>query len=333
MSEITCSIIVPMYNEEDVIEETYKRLKKVMDPYGDSYELIFVNDGSRDRSAEIVYGLALQDPCIRLLDFSRNFGHQAAVSAGLDYAAGRAVVIIDADLQDPPEVIPQMLDLWREGFEVVYGKRIKRQGETAFKKVTAYLYYRILRWMTNAEMPTDTGDFRLIDRKVCDVMKSLSEKNRFLRGLVHWVGFKQTAVEYVRDERWAGETKYPLKKMLKFAADGIVSFTYKPLKLATYLGFLLSLSGFIYLLVVLYQRLFTDITQPGWASLIGINLVFNGITLFILGIVGAYIGRIYDEVKGRPLYIVRQTTGFDSAERAMHRFKGQAVEREEKRPY
>ena len=333
MAEITCSVIVPMYNEEDVIEETYKRLKMVMDALGESYELLFINDGSRDRSADIVFAIALQDPCVRLLDFSRNFGHQAAVSAGLDHAAGHAVVIIDADLQDPPEVIPQMLVLWRQGFEVVYGNRIKRQGETAFKKVTAYLYYRILRWMTNAEMPMDTGDFRLIDRKVCDVMKGLHERNRFLRGLVHWVGFKQTAVEYVRDERWAGETKYPLKKMLKFAADGIVSFTYKPLKLATYLGFLLSLSGFIYLLVVLYQRLFTDITQPGWASLIGINLVFNGITLFILGIVGAYIGRIYDEVKGRPLYIVRQYAGFDEAENAAHRNLVYAREREEKQLY
>ncbi len=300
-----------MYNEEAVIAETYKRLSQVLKGTGESYELLFVNDGSRDRSVEIVKELAQADANIRLIDFSRNFGHQAAVSAGMDYAAGQAVVIIDADLQDPPEVIPRMLEKWREGFDVVYGKRIKRQGETRFKKVSAYLFYRILRWMTNEDIPADTGDFRLIDHKVCSVMNSLSEKNRFLRGLVNWVGFKQTAVEYIRDERWAGETKYPLKKMLKFAADGITSFTYKPLKLASYLGFVLSISGFIYLLYVLYERLFTDKTETGWTSIIGINLVFNGIILIILGIVGEYIGRIYEEVKNRPLYIVREEIGFD----------------------
>ncbi len=310
--DITCTVVVPMYNEEAVIEETYKRLSSVIKGTGETYELLFVNDGSRDRSADIIRDLAKNDGNIRLLDFSRNFGHQAAVSAGMDYATGQAIVIIDADLQDPPEVIPLMLEKWREGFEVVYGKRIKRQGETIFKKVTAYLFYRILRWMTNEDIPADTGDFRLIDQKVCSVMKRLSEKNRFLRGLVNWVGFKQTAVEYIRDERWAGETKYPFKKMLKFAADGITSFTYKPLKLATYLGFVLSVSGFIYLLYVLYERLFTDKTAAGWTSIIGINLIFNGIILIILGIIGEYIGRIYEEVKNRPLYIVREEIGFIS---------------------
>jgi glycosyltransferase involved in cell wall biosynthesis len=311
MGNVVCSIIVPMYNEESVIEETCKRLKKVMDGTGVSYELLFVNDGSRDRSADIIRNIAAGEKKVKLVDFSRNFGHQAAVSAGLDYAAGQAVVIIDADLQDPPEVIPQMLEKWREGYEVVYGKRIKRKGETVFKKATAFLFYRFLRLMTNENIPTDTGDFRLIDRKVCDVMKRLNEKNRFLRGLVNWVGFRQTAVEYVRDERWAGETKYPLKKMLKFAADGIISFTYKPLKLATYLGFLLSAGGFVYLVYVLYQRIFLNSTAWGWASIIGINLIFNGITLIILGIIGEYVGRIYEEVKGRPLYIVREEVGFE----------------------
>jgi len=303
-----------MYNEEEVIEETYHRLKKVMDQTGESYELLFVNDGSRDRSASIIAELAKHDDNIRLIDFSRNFGHQIAVTAGLDYAQGQAIVIIDADLQDPPEVIPQMLAKWREGYEVVYGKRLKRQGETAFKKLTAYLFYRILNILTNENIPKDTGDFRLIDRKVCDAMKHLHEKNRFLRGMISWVGFNQTAVEYVRDERWAGETKYPLKKMLKFAADGIFSFTYKPLKLATYIGFLLSTTGFLYLLYVLYQRLFTTNTQSGWASIIAVNLVFNGITLIILGIIGEYVGRIYEEVKGRPLYIVKEVVGFKKNE-------------------
>ncbi|HHY81747.1 MAG TPA: glycosyltransferase family 2 protein [Clostridiales bacterium] len=314
MSSIVCSIVIPMYNEEEVIEETYHRLKKVMDQTGESYELLFVNDGSRDRSASIIAELAKHDDNIRLIDFSRNFGHQIAVTAGLDYAQGQAIVIIDADLQDPPEVIPQMLAKWREGYEVVYGKRLKRQGETAFKKLTAYLFYRILNILTNENIPKDTGDFRLIDRKVCDAMKHLHEKNRFLRGMISWVGFNQTAVEYVRDERWAGETKYPLKKMLKFAADGIFSFTYKPLKLATYIGFLLSTTGFLYLLYVLYQRLFTTNTQSGWASIIAVNLVFNGITLIILGIIGEYVGRIYEEVKGRPLYIVKEVVGFKKNE-------------------
>ena len=310
MSSVVCSIVVPMYNEEAVIEETYHRLKKVMDQTGESYELVFVNDGSRDRSASIIAELAKNDSCIRLIDFSRNFGHQIAVTAGLDYAQGQAIVIIDADLQDPPEVIPLMMEKWRQGYEVVYGKRLKRQGETFFKKFTAYAFYRILNLLTNDSIPKDTGDFRLIDRKVCDAIKNLNEKNRFLRGMISWVGFNQTAVEYVRDERWAGETKYPLKKMLKFAADGIFSFTYKPLKLATYIGFLLSTSGFIYLIYVLYQKLFTQSTQSGWASIIAVNLVFNGITLIILGIIGEYVGRIYEEVKGRPLYIVKEVVGF-----------------------
>ncbi|HCS74893.1 MAG TPA: glycosyltransferase [Clostridiales bacterium] len=315
MSDTVCSIIVPMYNEEDVIEETYQRLKKVMDQTGESYELLFVNDGSKDRSAQIISELARIDESIRLIDFSRNFGHQIAVTAGLDYVQGQAIVIIDADLQDPPEVIPRMLEKWREGYDVVYGKRLKRQGETVFKKASAHIYYRVLGALTDGNIPKDTGDFRLIDRKVCEAVKKLPEKNRFLRGMVNWVGFNQTAVEYVRDERWAGETKYPLRKMLKFAADGIFSFTYKPLKLATYIGLLLSAVGFIYLLYVLYQKLFTNTAQTGWASIMAVILVFHGITLVILGIIGEYIGRIYEEVKGRPLYIVKETIGFKQHEK------------------
>lgn len=314
MSEIVCSIVIPMYNEEEVIKETYNRLKEVMDQSSESYELLFVNDGSKDRSAQIIAELARTDKNIRLIDFSRNFGHQIAVTAGMDYARGQAVVIIDADLQDPPEVIPRMLEKWREGYDVVYGKRLKRQGETFFKKFTAYLFYRILGALTDDNIPKDTGDFRLIDRKVCDAMKKLNEKNRFLRGMINWIGFKQTAVEYIREERWAGETKYPLKKMLKLATDGIFSFSYKPLKLATYIGFLLSASGFFYLLYVLYQRLFTLNTQTGWASIIAVNLIFNGITLVILGILGEYVGRIYEEVKGRPLYIVKEVIGLEEDE-------------------
>lgn len=309
---VVCSVVIPMYNEEAVIGETYKRLKKVMEGLGQAYELIFINDGSRDRSAHLVYELSHTDSTIRLLDFSRNFGHQAAVMAGLEYASGAYVVIIDADLQDPPEVIPEMIQKWKEGYEVVYGKRLKRKGDTPFKKATAFLFYRFLRAMTNNDIPMDTGDFRLIDRKVCDVMKNLQEKNKYIRGLVSWIGFRQIPVEYNREERWAGKSKYPLKKMLRFAMDAITSFSYKPLKLATYLGFLLSLSGFIYLLVVIYQRLFTHTTISGWTSIVVINLFFNGIVLIILGIIGEYIGRIYEEAKNRPSYIIREKIGFSS---------------------
>jgi polyisoprenyl-phosphate glycosyltransferase len=303
------SIIVPMYNEEEVIEETYKRLKEVMDGTGEAYELVFVNDGSKDRTVEIMGRICQADANVRLLDFSRNFGHQIAITAGMDYAAGRAIVVIDADLQDPPTVILSMIEKWKQGYDVVYGKRLKRKGETFFKKVTAKYFYRLLRSMTNVDIPVDTGDFRLIDRKVADVLRGLKEKNRFVRGLVSWVGFRQTSVEYVREERWAGETKYPLKKMLRFAMDGITSFSHKPLRLATYLGFGISGLSFIYLLIVLYQALFTDTTQTGWASTVAINLFFNGIMLILLGIIGEYIGRIYDESKDRPLYIVQEVKG------------------------
>jgi len=307
------SIIVPMYNEEEVIEETYRRLREVMERSGEGYELVFVNDGSRDRTVEIVEGLCRKDPNVRFINFSRNFGHQIAITAGMDYAQGQAIVVIDADLQDPPEVILQMIAKWKEGYDVVFGRRLKRKGETPFKKLTALMFYRLLRSMTNVEIPVDTGDFRLIDRKVADVLKGLKEKNRFVRGLVSWVGFRQTSVEYVREERWAGETKYPLRKMLRFAMDGITSFSHKPLRLATYIGFTLSGVSFLYLLVVLFQALFTNTTQPGWASIVAINLFFNGIMLVLLGIIGEYIGRIYDESKNRPLYIVREVKGFESA--------------------
>lgn len=313
-SQVIYSIVVPVFNEELVVEESYKRLKQVMDTAKEGYELIFVNDGSKDKTAEILRKICKTDQHVKLVDFSRNFGHQTAITAGMDNASGQAVVVIDADLQDPPEVILQMIDKWKQGYEVVYGKRLKRKGETLFKKWTAAAFYRLLSSMTTVEIPVDTGDFRLIDRKVCDVMKSLTEKNRYVRGLVSWVGFRQAAVEYVREERWAGETKYPLKKMLKFAADGITSFSYKPLKLATYIGFVISALSFLYLLVVVFQRLFLQGTAPGWASIVAVNLFFNGIILIILGMIGEYIGRIYDESKNRPLYIIRDKVGFDDGQ-------------------
>ncbi|AXI28994.1 MULTISPECIES: glycosyltransferase family 2 protein [Priestia] len=305
-SIVKYSIVVPVYNEEEVIHETYRRLTEVMRSTKEAYELLFVNDGSRDRTAEIIKEYSEQDPAVVLLDFARNFGHQIAITAGMDYARGEAVVVIDADLQDPPELILEMIEKWKQGFDVVYAKRTKRKGETYFKKQTAAMFYRFLRAMTDIDIPLDTGDFRLLDRKVCNQMNSIQEKNRFVRGLVSWVGFKQIAVEYERDERLAGESKYPLKKMLKLSMDGITSFSYKPLKLASYAGVTLSGIGFIYLFVVLYLKLFTDSTITGWSSLIVIQLFFSGIILIILGMIGEYIGRIYDETKNRPLYIVRE---------------------------
>lgn len=310
-SSIRYSIVIPMYNEEEVIQETYRRLKRVMSVAGETYELIFVNDGSQDRCAEIIREYSEWDETIRLIDFSRNFGHQIAITAGMDYASGDAIVLIDADLQDPPELILKMITKWKEGYEVVYAQRTKRNGESWFKKWSAATFYRILRASTDISIPVDTGDFRLLDRKVCNEMKRLPENNRFVRGLVSWVGFKQVAIEYERDERLAGETKYPFKRMIKLCLDGITSFSYKPLKLAGYMGLLLSGGGFIFLLYVLYLVLFTNATIKGWSSVVSIMLIFNGFILIMLGVLGEYVGRIYEETKGRPLYIVRESYGFE----------------------
>ncbi|NLC67193.1 MAG: glycosyltransferase family 2 protein [Clostridiaceae bacterium] len=308
------SVVVPVYNEELVVNETYRRLKNVMESTGEPYEIIFVNDGSRDGTREIVTGLCRQDKNVKLIDLSRNFGHQLAITAGMDNASGQAVIVIDADLQDPPEVIIDMIKKWKEGYDVVYGKRIKRKGETFFKRFTAKLFYRLLKGIADVDVPQDVGDFRLIDRKVCDALKLLPERNRYVRGLISWLGFRQTGVEFVRDERFAGESKYPLKKMIKFAMDAITSFSYRPVKIATYVGTVISAASFIYLIVVVIQKLFTRTTVPGWASIVAINLFFNGIILIMLGIIGEYIGRIYDESKRRPLYIIREKIGFKDEE-------------------
>jgi dolichol-phosphate mannosyltransferase len=307
----TYSVIVPAYNEQEVIVESYNRLTKVMQGMDGSYELVFINDGSRDNTAQIIAGICEKDKHVRLINFSRNFGHMPAITAGMEHAKGEAIIVIDADLQDPPEVLPQMAAKWREGYDVVYGKRSMRKGETFFKKLTAKWFYRIINALSSVELPMDTGEFRLIDRKVCDAVNKLQEKNRYMRGLVSWVGFKQVAVEYIREERFAGETKYPLKKMIAFAMDAITSFSYKPLKLATSLGFIISFLGFVYTLVVIYQRLFTDSTVTGWSSTVGIILFTQGIVLVILGMMGEYIGRIYDEIKNRPTYIIREIIGED----------------------
>ncbi|HHU90615.1 MAG TPA: glycosyltransferase family 2 protein [Clostridiaceae bacterium] len=320
MEKILCSVIVPMYNEEEVITETYTRLTKVMDGIGENYEIIFINDGSRDNTGAIIREFCKNNKRIKMIDFARNFGHQIAITAGMDYAAGECMVIIDGDLQDPPELIPDMIKIWRDGYDVVYGKRKSRQGETFFKKITAKAYYRILRGLTNVDIPVDTGDFRLIDRKVSEALKQLPERSRYVRGLMSWVGFKQTAIEFERSERFAGETKYPLKKMLKLAMDGIMSFSYKPLKLASYIGAILSGISFLYLIIVVIQKLFfPETSQSGWTSLIAVSLFFNGIILLMLGIIGEYIGRIYEEAKGRPLYIISELKNME--ERIGPRYK------------
>lgn len=263
-ADIRYSIVIPVYNEEAVISQTYQRLKQVMDLTKDPYELIFVNDGSCDHTTAMIKGFREQDDAVKLITFSRNFGHQIAITAGMDYALGAAVVVIDADLQDPPELILTMIAKWKEGFDVVYAKRTKRKGETFFKKQTARLFYRILSASTDLDIPTDTGDFRLLDRRVCEELKRLPEKNRYVRGLVSWVGFKQIAVEYERDERLAGETKYPLKKMIKLSMDGLTSFSYKPIKMTTYAGSVIITSGLTYLVALLLFKVFSKSVIAGW---------------------------------------------------------------------
>jgi len=300
------SVVIPAYNEQEVIKATYDRLTKVMTDMGESYELIFINDGSKDTTAELIAGFCKNDSSVRLINFTRNFGHMSAISAGMENARGQAIFVIDADLQDPPEVFPEMAAKWKEGYHVVYGKRTKRKGESVFKKLTAKIFYRFLRRMTSVDLPPDTGEFRLIDRKVCDAVNSLPEKSRYIRGLVSWVGFKQIPVEYVREERFAGVTKYPFRKMLTFAMDAVTSFSHKPLKLATMMGLSISFFSFLYILYVIYQRYFTDRTVDGWASTIAAILFTQGIVLMILGLMGEYIGRIYKELQNRPNYIIQE---------------------------
>ena len=302
--------VVPLYNEEAVIEETNRRLTAVMNSLGKTYEIIYINDGSRDRTGSLARAICAADPRIKLITFSRNFGHQTAITAGMDHAGGDAVIIIDADLQDPPEIIPQMIECWEEGYEVVYGRRTARTGETWFKRFTAKRYYRFLRRMTDVEIPVDVGDFRLIDARVRDALMTMPEHNRYVRGLISWLGFRQTFVDYVRAPRFAGETKYPLKKMLRLAADGIASFSYKPLKMGIGLGVLLSAFSFLFLLFVFISRLFNLIVmEPGYASIMCVILFFFGVMLIMLGIIGEYIARIFEEVKGRPLYVISDRTG------------------------
>jgi len=302
---ITYSIIAPIYNEFDNLPVLYQRVKEVMGSTGEPWELILVDDGSTDGSNERIHELAAKDPAVRPVIFARNFGHQIAVTAGLDYSRGEAVVIIDADLQDPPEVILELAKKWKEGYEVVYAVRAEREGESWFKLLSASLFYRLIYRITDVKIPLDTGDFRLIDRKVVAVINKMREKHRFLRGMGAWVGFKQIGVEYKRAARHAGETKYPFNKMLKLALNAITGFSYFPLQVATYLGFISAGIGIVAIPIVVLERLTGSKAFYGQATTLIAVLFFGGVQLISLGVLGEYIGRIYDEVKGRPLYIVR----------------------------
>lgn len=299
------SIVAPIYNEKDNISELYRRISEVMNTTNANWELILVDDGSRDGSTELILELASHHSEVVPLIFARNFGHQIAVTAGLDHSQGDAAVVIDADLQDPPEVILDLIKKWQEGYEVVYAVRAERKGESWFKLVTASLFYRLIYRITNVKIPLDTGDFRLIDRKVVDVMNSMRERHRFLRGMASWVGFRQVGVNYIREPRFAGETKYPLKKMLAFAVTGITGFSYFPLQMATILGFASMGVSLIAIPVVIFERLAGSQAFLGQATTLIAVLFFGGVQLISLGIIGEYIGRIYDEVKGRPLYVLR----------------------------
>ncbi len=301
------SLVIPMYYEEEVAEDCYKRVSEVLENLKDNYEyeIIFINDGSQDRTQEILEKIAKEDKNVKVISFSRNFGHQAAVTAGLKFVTGDAIVIMDADLQDPPELIPDMLKKWEEGYEVIYGKRKSREGESAFKLFTAKAFYATINKLSDIEIPKNTGDFRLVDKKVVDVINTLPEHNKFLRGLFSWVGFKQYAYEYERKERLAGKTKYPFKKMMKLASDGIMSFSTKPLKLVGGLGIF---SVIVSILILIYSILSFALKWnnliPGWTSIMCVTTFLGGVILISLYMIGEYIARIYDEVRHRPEYII-----------------------------
>jgi len=302
------SVVIPVYNEESNVDLLYHRLQTALSPVG-KVEYLFINDGSGDQTLQKVKLLREQDPAVKYLSFSRNFGHQIAVTAGLDAAKGEAVVIIDADLQDPPEVIPQLFAKFREGYDVVYAVRSQRKGEGFLKKLTAAMFYRLLRFMTGFSMPVDVGDFRLMSRRAVMVFNRLRERHRYVRGMVSWLGFKQVGVEYVRDARHSGVTKYSVGKMVKLALDGITSFSNVPLQIAGHMGFWISGVALLYILYIIFMKVFTDRPIIGWASTMTAIFFFGGVQLITLGVIGEYVGRISDEVKQRPIYIIEDQGG------------------------
>ena len=309
------SVVLPVYNEVENLDELRSRLLAVLETCGRSFEIVLVDDGSRDGSFDRMASFAREDRRLRVVKLSRNFGHQMALTAGVDAARGRLVAVMDADLQDPPELLLEMLAKADEGFEVVYAVRKAREGEGAFKKVTAHTFYRLMRRWTNVSIPVDTGDFRLLGPKALAAFRGLRERHRFIRGLTAWVGFRQTGVSYVRPPRTRGETKYPLRKMAKFALDALTSFSYVPLQLATWLGFGVSAFSFFYIVVVLVLK-FLKINVPGWTTLMVFVLLIGGVQLMLIGVLGEYVGRVYEEIKGRPLYLVDEVVGEGEGDQA-----------------
>jgi glycosyltransferase involved in cell wall biosynthesis len=307
LKSMEISIVVPLYNEEKNIRLMHDRLVSSILKISSNFEIIYVNDGSNDNSFLELLKLSNEDERVKYINFSRNFGHQIAVTAGLDYSKGAAVVIIDGDLQDPPEVIPEMYSLYKEGFEVVYGQRLIRKGESFLKKITAKYFYRILKKITNINIPVDTGDFRLIDRKIVNDLKNMPEQNKFLRGQIAWLGYRQTSIFFERDERKFGETGYPFSKMLKFALDGITGFSDVPLQFVTKTGIFISFISFLVILYAIFSHFILERTITGWTSLIISSMFIGGVQLISVGIIGEYISRINKNVQNRPLYIVSET--------------------------
>jgi glycosyltransferase involved in cell wall biosynthesis len=308
------SVVVPCFNEEDVLRETNGRLIAVLGGISPNFEIVYVDDGSTDSTPDLLREMQLQENRIRALRFSRNFGHQVAITAGLEHARGDAVVIIDADLQDPPEVIREFFQKWLDGHDVAYGVRVEREGETAFKRATAKLFYRLISRLSDTAIPLDTGDFRLMDRSVVNALLAMPERDRFVRGMVSWLGFSQVAVPYRRAPRFAGDTKFSLFKMMRFATDGIVSFSILPLRMATWIGFAASGIALVEIAVALFDRIFTHGLVRGWTSTVIAIWFVGGVQLICLGIIGEYVGRIYGESKRRPLYVVRERMGFEATD-------------------
>jgi dolichol-phosphate mannosyltransferase len=303
------SVVIPFYNEEESLPLLYDRLNPVLSGIAVDYEIIFIDDGSSDGSLGFVRNLNLKDGRMKFISLSRNFGHQVASMAGIDHATKDAIVIMDADLQDPPELIPQLVAKWKEGFDIVYAKRKRREGEGLFKRLSAGIFYRLIKRLSRIDMPVDTGDFRLIDRKVAEDIKSMRIKNPYLRGMISWLGYKQTGVFFDREKRLKGKTKFSLTKMLKFAMDAVTLFSVTPLRLAVYLGFFIAFICSLYILDTIYQTVYLRITVPGWSSIMVAVLLLGSVQLISLGIIGEYIGRIYDEVRQRPLYFIKERGG------------------------
>lgn len=306
MSEKLLTIVIPVFNEEEVVSETVKRLMKLEENIktGWHLEFIFVDDGSRDATLEILSGVAASDRRVKVIALSRNFGHQIALTAGIDLSKGDYVAVIDADLQDPPELIIEMLEIAETGYDVVYGKRISRRGESWLKKLSAYLFYRFINFMSDTDLPRDTGDFRVMSRRVVDGLSGMRERHRYIRGMVPWLGFASFGFEYHREERFAGETKYPLRKIIKFGLEAVLSFSTAPLTMAVRLGAFVMFLGFLIGVWIVGLKIFTSVVVPGFASIVSLIIIFNGLQILLIGLVGLYVSRIFEETKGRPLYIV-----------------------------